>query len=144
MHGTTSEPSGNQQEDGSTTYTGLTLCWSRSPWRTSARRSWSTAARHEIALEAEALPEFLNTHNLPRLLNEIGLQVDKWFLGVLERLTRAAVWAGRYPVPSSVKHLGRSRRLGIMIEVYTADDLDDLRRLVAAVEKVAADVLGPG
>jgi hypothetical protein len=98
--------------------------------------------RDEWSPETTELPACLKTHRLPDLLGEIGLTWDQWYLGVLERLTRAVTWAGRYPVPSKAHQLNRAHELGLMLGVYSADDLRDLQRLVAAVQRIVSRELG--
>ena len=98
--------------------------------------------RNEWSPETTELPACLNSHKLPELLGEIGLAWDRWHLGVLERLTRAATWAGRYPVPSKARQLNRTHELGLMLGMYSADDVRDLQRLIAAVQDIVSRELG--
>lgn len=44
------------------------------------------------------LPKELNTHDLRRLVRKVGFTLDELEEELLARLTRAAVWRGRYPV----------------------------------------------
>jgi hypothetical protein len=98
--------------------------------------------RGEWRPETTELPACLKTHKLPDLLEEIGLKWDRWYFGVLERLTRASMWAGRYPVPARAEQLNRSHEVGVMLGFYCADDVRDLHRLVGVVQSLVSRELG--
>jgi len=85
----------------------------------------------------------VKTHNLPILIAKIGIKVDVWNQGLLERLTRTSRWAGRYPIPTNADELARSHAIGLLLGLYTIDDLRDLDRLVEGVEAAVDRALGP-
>ena len=70
------------------------------------------------------LPSFLKRHDLMDLLRDIGVTVSGSVeRRVVERVTRAVLWSGRYPVPVEASDLTKGRRIGLLIAFYCADDL---------------------
>lgn len=99
--------------------------------------------REGVSTDVRRLPPFLNNHILMDLLGEIGVTVPEGYArGVIERVTRAVLWSGHYPVPSEASELTRGRRLGILMDMYCADDLDALRQLVDFTRGHVAKILG--
>lgn len=47
------------------------------------------------------LPNELKTHDLRKLVESVGLNLDLTDEDMLRRLERASVWGGRYPIPDS-------------------------------------------
>lgn len=83
-----------------------------------------------------SLPRVLKEHDLYKLAREAGLDalaVEEEAL--LHRLTRSAVWYGRYPVPVTAPGLKRFRQskhkdFEISLTQYSSADRDDIRRLL--------------
>jgi hypothetical protein len=63
-----------------------------------SRRPWHYRLE---AYKTRRLPQVLNGHKLVELAKTARLALDSTEEDLLRRLTRAAVWAGRYPVPLS-------------------------------------------
>jgi hypothetical protein len=55
------------------------------------------------------LPSDLKSHNLFSLTRKLKISIDIEEEDLLKRLTRNAIWAGRYPVPIQVKDLDLDR-----------------------------------
>jgi len=89
------------------------------------------------------LPSFLKRHDLMDLLRDIGVTVSGSVeRRVVERVTRAVLWSGRYPVPVEASDLTKGRRIGLLIDFYCADDLNDLRQLVDFTRRHVAKIIG--
>lgn len=100
--------------------------------------------RSELPDVLVKLPRFLNSHDLPDMLKQISVSVpDGYLAGVFARLKRAALWAGRYPVPTEADELLTGIHRDVVLDLYTADDVNDLRHLVAEVQRHVEKVLGP-
>ncbi len=56
-------------------------------------------------IEKGKLPKVLKSHDLYKLANMLDILLDSKEESYLRRLSRAAVWAGRYPVPLEHKDL---------------------------------------
>ena len=63
--------------------------------------------REEVrrSLKGGALPNSLMKHDLPRLLDKVCYESDKEDRDLAWRLSRAAVWSARYPVPTAPNKL---------------------------------------
>lgn len=83
-----------------------------------------------------SLPELLKGHDLYRLMREAGLSaLAAEEEALLRRLTRSAVWYGRYPAPVTAAGLSRFREsmhkdFEISLTEYSSADRDDIRRLL--------------
>jgi hypothetical protein len=81
------------------------------------------------------LPKMLKEHDLYRLTCEAGLNaLAAEEESLLHRLTRSAVWYGRYPVPVAAPGLDTFRKsphkdFQISLTQYTSADRDDIKRL---------------
>jgi len=85
------------------------------------------------------LPKVLKEHDLYRLTREAGLDaLAAQEESLLHRLTRSAVWYGRYPVPVTAAGLSNFRRsehkaFDISLTQYSSGDRDDIKRLLREV-----------
>lgn len=63
--------------------------------------------RMEVTRSAKQgrLPDWLKGHNLPKLLEEVGFKTQEEDRILANRLSRAAIWSARYPVPLSPQKL---------------------------------------
>lgn len=59
--------------------------------------------------KAGRLPSRLEGHNLLTLVKDIGLSIDLQEEELLQRMKRAAVWFGRYPVPKYYRNRDRMK-----------------------------------
>jgi len=91
----------------------------------------------EAALTSHSgLPKLLKEHNLYKLAVEAGFKaLAKEEEMLLRRLTRSALWYGRYPVPVTPGNLCRSHPsdnydFKISLTAYTSGDRDNIRRIV--------------
>lgn len=81
-------------------------------------------------------PALLKHHDLYNLAIVAGFQaLAKEEEMLLRRLTRSALWYGRYPVPVEPAHLRRSQRSAnyefeISLTAYSSADREDIRRIV--------------
>jgi hypothetical protein len=81
------------------------------------------------------LPETLKGHDLHKLMRDAGLRDSaKDEESLLHRLTRSAVWYGRYPVPVEASKLGHFKEseyedFPISLTQYTSADRGDIKRL---------------
>lgn len=81
------------------------------------------------------LPQMLKDHNLYRLTCKAGLNaLASEEEALLHRLTRSAVWYGRYPVPVTALGLATlqnspHKSFQISLTQYTSADRDDIKRL---------------
>lgn len=94
----------------------------------------------------ECLSEFEVTGNLPRVLKsqnlydlakKCGLTPDSEEEDLLRRLTRAAVWAGRYPLPRSYRELSSSETFSDgkqwSVSYRSGNDVEAFRALVMRI-----------
>lgn len=80
------------------------------------------------------LPSQISTHNLSALARRSGKQgLADGFANILERLTRSAVWYGRYPAPTHPDFLNRftTAENGELISrtMYASDDINEVHRV---------------
>lgn len=82
------------------------------------------------------LPKVLKEHDLYKLTREAGLDaLAAEEESLLHRLTRSAVWYGRYPVPVTAPGLSSLRKsehkdFEISLTQYSSADRDDIKRLL--------------
>jgi hypothetical protein len=85
------------------------------------------------------LPKFLVGHDLLRLIKAMGLSITLAEEDLLVRLSRCAVWLGRYPVPIGFDAVRGSQEFSDGKTRFTAyfvkDDVDDLKRLVIRIRQ---------
>ncbi len=81
------------------------------------------------------LPRILKDHDLYRLTCKVGLNaLAAEEETLLHRLTRSAVWYGRYPVPVTAQGLATlqnspHKNFPISLTQYTSSDRNDIKRL---------------
>jgi hypothetical protein len=85
------------------------------------------------------LPNELKEHNLYRLMRKAGLDVlAAEEESLLHRLSRSAVWYGRYPVPVTGAALASFRKsehkdFEIILNQYSSADCHDIKRMLRDV-----------
>jgi hypothetical protein len=83
------------------------------------------------------LPGILKTHDLNELAERLGLQLSPEEEDLLFRLTRAAEWHGRYPVPVRYEDLQGERTFAdgkrYNIRYSSGDDVERVKRLVTTL-----------
>jgi hypothetical protein len=105
--------------------------------------------RSHLAAELKrraSLPKMLKEHDLYKLTREAGLAALAAEEEVLlHRLSRSAVWFGRYPVPVTASGLNAFRPsehkdFNMSLTQYTTADLDDIKRLLREVGGPSATI----
>ncbi len=88
------------------------------------------------------LPDSLKTHKLNALASEAGLEQElKPYHDLLERLTRAATWQGRYPCPIFPEHWEMKDPFGVAgdqwvpMNSYCSKDPDGILEIVSRIVK---------
>jgi hypothetical protein len=80
------------------------------------------------------LPPLLKTHDLFPLAKEAGLSIGTEEEDLLRRLTRAAIWAGRYPLPIEFGDLAGSEEFSDgktwSVSYFGGNDIDRLKKLI--------------
>ncbi len=79
-----------------------------------------------------SLPERLQTHDIAKLMTECGLPIAQ-FEQLAHRLSRAATWFGRYPVPQHFRKINLVRFSGgeeysLVLAVF--QDVEDLQLFI--------------
>lgn len=86
---------------------------------------------------AAGLPKELKTHNLRKLVRAIGMENSDLDQELLARMTRAAVWRGRYPAPVKYDETIHTLRLDNgnkhSAAWFGANDLERIESLVARI-----------
>ena len=83
------------------------------------------------------LPEELKSHDLFTLAKSLDIQIDSSEEDLLRRLSRSAVWAGRYPVPLFSKELGGQQYSNGNIyndSVYKRIDIEKIKKLFEKIK----------
>jgi hypothetical protein len=83
------------------------------------------------------LPPLLKSHRLVTLATTAGLSIDPEEEDLLRRLTRAAIWAGRYPLPIEFGELSGGERFSDgnvrSISYIGGKDVDRLEKLFTRI-----------
>ena len=83
------------------------------------------------------LPQLLRSHRLFELATEAGLKTGVEEEDLLRRLTRAAIWAGRYPVPIEFGGLASGEEFSDgkvwSISYLGGKDVERLRKLISKI-----------
>lgn len=83
------------------------------------------------------LPKELKSHDLFKLANSLDIQINASEEDLLRRLSRSAVWAGRYPVPIFSKELGGQQYSNGNIHndsVYKRIDIEKIKELIEKIK----------
>ena len=85
-------------------------------------------ARHEKdnRLHVDKLPTVLKTHDLADMAIRIGLKLSVSETDLLRRLSRFAVWAARYPIPTKAQDFGPTW--------ISSGDVDNAKAFIARVK----------
>lgn len=90
-------------------------------------------------------PTTLITHNLVRLVKEVGIVTNHQEEEMLIRLERNAVWFARYPVPTSYEKLNHYVQISngqrIFISFFRNDDIERIKKLVRKVRNIVKNSL---
>jgi len=79
------------------------------------------------------LPPDLKNHNLFKLAKDVNISLNSSEESYLRRLSRAAIWAGRYPVPTKYKGLmGKKYSDGElhMESFFTRGEIEKIKKLL--------------
>lgn len=79
------------------------------------------------------LPHVLKSHDLYKLANDLNIPLNSNEESYLRRLSRAAVWAGRYPAPLEYKDLmGKKYSDGElhMESFFTHGEIEEIKKLL--------------
>lgn len=82
------------------------------------------------------LPKELKNHDLFELAISLDIQIDRSEEDLLRRLSRSAVWAGRYPVPLFSKKLGGQEYSNGKIyndSMYQRKDIEKIKNLIEKI-----------
>lgn len=97
--------------------------------------------QHELRTAFERsgkLPTELKSHNLFVLARKAGIAVDVETEDLLRRLTRAAVWAGRYPVPAGFRESSSDEEFADgkewLVSYFSESDPERLTQLIARLK----------
>ena len=89
---------------------------------------------------APIFPDMLATHQLSILVKDAGLEAEmNVHIDLLERLTRAAIWRGRYPCPIRAEQwempdpFGMAGRGWVPMNSYNSKDPDDVMGIVNTI-----------
>jgi len=89
--------------------------------------------------DQEQLPTELRTHDLIRLARLVGFDATDDDEALFRRLTRAAIWSGRYPIPVHISARSRTELCsdGVVRSVAYGlpRDIDDLKVLVSRIRE---------
>jgi len=87
------------------------------------------------------LPESLKKHNLSYLAKKVGFSFTTEDEGLLRRLTRAAIWYGRYPVPMTFQDMSGSEEFSDGKTWSVSHRCgNDVARLQKLVSKIRSDL----
>jgi hypothetical protein len=94
----------------------------------------------EAELQKKAqLPKAIAGHDLYQLAKELGVVNMEWGEeSLLQKISRSAVWFGRYPTPVVPYQLERFYKLEledfrVPFRSYTSDDLDEIHSIISRV-----------
>lgn len=84
-------------------------------------------------------PKGFKSHNLIRLAKKANFDFSKEEEDLLRRLTRHAVWAGRYPIPTFYKESAPGEQFSdgkeYAVSYYGGEDVERLNLLIAGIEE---------
>ncbi len=84
-------------------------------------------------------PKELRSHQLVLLAQKADLDISIVEEDLLRRLTRHAIWAGRYPVPTKYKEISSAERFNdgqeYLVTWFGGDDVEKLSVFVGSLEK---------
>jgi hypothetical protein len=87
----------------------------------------------------KTFPRTLRSHDLVNLAGAAGFAYDTNEEDLLRRLTRSAIWAGRYPAPLDYKDLHGPQRFSdgktYSVSYFAEADMKRLKRLVRRVSR---------
>jgi len=87
----------------------------------------------------QKFPKDLNSHKLINLAKKAGFILSKGEEGLLRRLTRHAIWAGRYPIPTDYSKSTISELFSDgtehAVSYYGGDDVERLNILLKDIEE---------
>lgn len=89
--------------------------------------------------EKQQLPKAIAGHDLYRLAKELRVVNLEWGEeALLRKMSRSAVWFGRYPTPITPAQLDRFYKsefedLSIPFRLYTSDDLEEIQSIISRV-----------
>jgi hypothetical protein len=96
--------------------------------------------------EKEQLPKTIAGHDLYRMAKELNVVELEWGEeSLLKKVSRSAVWFGRYPTPITASELDRSYKsefenLRIHFRLYSSDDLKEIKSIISRVrDKLNSD-----
>ena len=96
--------------------------------------------------EKKQLPKAIAGHDLYRLAKELEVVNLEWGEeSLLQKVSRSAVWFGRYPTPITPSKLDRFyksevEKLRIPFRSYSSDDLKEIKSIISRVRhKLKAD-----
>lgn len=82
-------------------------------------------------------PAELKCHNLVKLAQKAGLHADLREEDLLRRLTRSAIWYGRYPVPLGYKEVSGSETFSdgsnYSVSWFGGNDIERLNRFIESL-----------
>jgi hypothetical protein len=89
------------------------------------------------------LPKDLENHNLIHLANKSGFKAISAYEDLLRRLTRCAVWHGRYPLPLRYKDIDPSEQFidneKRLVSYFSGDDIAKIRGLIKEIQYLLKD-----
>jgi|GEM_PF-3589963 len=108
---------------------------------------WVASHREEVSRSLEesgTLPDSLLKHDLPRLLDRVGYEPEEGERVLAWRLSRAAVWSARYPVPRAPKTLREGLDGGTAgaWAVFTSEDARLVTDLLARLKSFCLSKAG--
>ncbi|HJO93408.1 MAG TPA: hypothetical protein QF753_08405 [Victivallales bacterium] len=89
------------------------------------------------------LPKLLQEHDLSKLLDKTGIAIaEQNSKDLLIRLSRAAIWQGRYPIPllsnnlpiAGVKSFGEKPFSGKIISINSQSDINDIQNIINNIQ----------
>ena len=97
----------------------------------------------EAMTKTHKLPKLLQEHDLSKLLSNTGIKlVEQNQKDLLIRLSRAAIWQGRYPIPllsnnlpiADVKSFGDKPLSGKIISINSQSDINDIQDIIKKIQ----------
>ena len=96
-------------------------------------------SRRRNRLRQGQLPGDLKTHSLTELAESVGFAMNRDEEALLRRLTRAAVWSGRYPIPVEAQDQSRTETFAdgtrALVDCHWPTDIEHLKTLVANIRQ---------
>lgn len=93
----------------------------------------------EAFRDKQKFPKDLNSNNLIQLAQKANFYFSKAEEDLLRRLTRHAVWAGRYPIPTYYKQSASGEQFSngkeYAVSYYSEADVKKLNLLVASIKE---------